>query len=85
MITYTNLAQFRHNESRKLAERWLKMMTERDEAYRKLDILRKQYSEANEQDKTKLSEEIMPLEERYEILIIDITSLEKEIRAFEQR
>jgi hypothetical protein len=85
MITYTNLAQFRHNESRKLAERWLKMMTERDEAYRKLDILRKQYSEANEQDKTKLSEEIIPLEERYEILIIDITSLEKEIRAFEQR
>lgn len=85
MITYTYLAQFRHNESRKLAERWLKMMTERDEAYRKLDILRKQYSEANEQDKTKLSEEIIPLEERYEILIIDITSLEKEIRAFEQR
>ena len=85
MITYTNLAQFRHNESRKLAERWLKMMTERDEAYRKLDILRKQYSEANEQDKPKLSEEIIPLEERYEILIIDITSLEKEIRAFEQR
>ena len=61
------------------------MMAERDEAYRKLDILRKQYSEANEQDKTKLSEEIIPLEERYEILIIDITSLEKEIRAFEQR
>ena len=48
-------------------------------------IRRKQYSEANEQDKTKLSEEIIPLEERYEILIIDITSLEKEIRAFEQR
>ena len=85
MITYTYLAQFRHNESRKLAERWLKMMTERDEAYRKLEILRKQYSEANEQDKPKLSEEIIPLEERYEILIIDITSLEKEIRAFEQR
>ena len=85
MITYTNLDQFRHEESRKLAERWLNMMTERDETYRKLDTLRKQYSDANAKDKPKLSEAIIPLEERYEILIIDIASLEKEIRAFEQR
>ena len=85
MITYTNLDQFRHKESRKLAERWLNMMTERDETYRKLDTLRKQYSDANAKDKPKLSEAIIPLEERYEILIIDIASLEKEIRAFEQR
>lgn len=85
MITYTNLAQFRHQESRKLAERWLNMITERDETYRKLDTLRKQYSDANAKDKPKLSEAIIPLEERYEILIIDIASLEKEIRAFEQR
>ena len=85
MITYTNFTQFRHEESRKLAERWLNMTEERDETYRKLDTLRKQYSDANAQDKPKLSEAIIPLEERYEILIIDIDSLEKEIRAYEQR
>ena len=85
MITYTNFTQFRHEESRKLAERWLSMTEERDETYRKLDTLRKQYSDANAQDKPKLSEAIIPLEERYEILIIDINSLEKEIRAYEQR
>lgn len=84
-ITYTTLSQFRHEESRKLAEKWMKMSAERNKASEQLEGLRKEYSVAKAEKKTELATKILPLEQRYEKLVADLRTLEKEIRAFEQR
>lgn len=84
-ITYTTLSQFRHEESRKLADKWLKMVAERNKASEQLEGLRKEYSVAKAEKKTELAARILPLEQKYEKLITDIHALEKEIRTFEQR
>ena len=84
-ITYTNLSQFRHEESRKMAEKWLKLVDERNTTSEQLENLRKQYSLAKEAQRTELSNTILSLEQKYEKLIADVRSLEKEIRIFEQR
>ena len=84
-ITYTTLSQFRHEESRKLAGKWLKMVAERNKASEQLEGLRKEYSVAKAEKKTELAARILPLEQKYEKLIADIHALEKEIRTFEQR
>lgn len=84
-ITYTTLSQFRHEESRKLADKWLKMVAERNKASEQLEGLRKEYSVAKAEKKTELAARILPLEQKYEKLIADIHALEKEIRTFEQR
>ena len=84
-ITYTNLSQFRHEESRKMAEKWLKLVDERNTTCEQLENLRKKYSLAKEAQRTELSSTILSLEQKYEKLIADVHSLEKEIRIFEQR
>lgn len=84
-ITYTNLSQFRHDESRKLAEKWLKLVDERNKASEQLDKLRMDYSLANDEKKAELATTLLSLEQKYEKLIADVHSLEKEIRIFEQR
>ena len=84
-ITYTNLSQFRHEESRKMAEKWLKLVDERNTTSEQLENLRKKYSLAKETQRTELSSTILSLEQKYEKLIADVRSLEKEIRIFEQR
>ena len=84
-ITYANLSQFRHEESRKMAEKWLKLVDERNTTCEQLENLRKQYSLAKEAQRTELSNTILSLEQKYEKLIADVHSLEKEIRIFEQR
>ena len=84
-ITYTTISQFRHEESRKLAGKWLKMVAERNKASEQLEGLRKEYSVAKAEKKTELAARILPLEQKYEKLIADIHALEKEIRTFEQR
>lgn len=84
-ITYTNLSQFRHEESRKMAEKWLKLVDERNTTCEQLENLRKKYSLAKEAQRTELSNTILSLEQKYEKLIADVHSLEKEIRIFEQR
>ena len=84
-ITYTNLSQFRHDESRKLAEEWLKLVDERNKASEQLDKLRMDYSLANDEKKAELATTLLSLEQKYEKLIADVHSLEKEIRIFEQR
>ena len=84
-ITYTNLSQFRHEESRKMAEKWLKLVDERNTTCEQLENLRKKYSLAKEAQRTELSSTILSLEQKYEKLIADVRSLEKEIRIFEQR
>lgn len=84
-ITYTNLSQFRHDESRKLAEEWLKLVDERNKASKQLDKLRMDYSLANDEKKAELATTLLSLEQKYEKLIADVHSLEKEIRIFEQR
>ena len=84
-ITYTNLSQFRHEESRKLAEEWLKLVDERNKASEQLDKLRMDYSLANDEKKAELATTLLSLEQKYEKLIADVHSLEKEIRIFEQR
>ena len=84
-ITYTNLSQFRHDESHKLAEEWLKLVDERNKASEQLDKLRMDYSLANDEKKAELATTLLSLEQKYEKLIADVHSLEKEIRIFEQR
>lgn len=84
-ITYTNLSQFRHDESRKLAEEWLKLVDERNKASEQLDKLRMDYSLANDEKKAELATTLLSLEQKYEKLIAEVHSLEKEIRIFEQR
>ena len=84
-ITYTNLSQFRHDESRKLAEEWLKLVDERNKASEQLVKLRMDYSLANDEKKAELATTLLSLEQKYEKLIADVHSLEKEIRIFEQR
>ena len=84
-ITYTNLSQFRHDESRKLAEEWQKLVDERNKASEQLDKLRMDYSLANDEKKAELATTLLSLEQKYEKLIADVHSLEKEIRIFEQR
>lgn len=84
-IIYTNLSQFRHDESRKLAEEWLKLVDERNKASEQLDKLRMDYSLANDEKKAELATTLLSLEQKYEKLIADVHSLEKEIRIFEQR
>ena len=84
-ITYTNLSQFRNEESRKLANKWLKLVDERNKASEQLEELRKQYSVARPEKKAELAASILALEQKYEKLIADVRSMEKEIRIFEQR
>ncbi|MBO5794418.1 MAG: hypothetical protein J6R11_04995 [Bacteroidaceae bacterium] len=84
-ITYTNLSQFRNEESRKLANKWLKLIDERNKASEQLEELRKQYSVSRPEKKAELAASILALEQKYEKLIADVRSMEKEIRIFEQR
>lgn len=84
-ITYTNLSQFRNEESRKLANKWLKLVDERNKASERLEELRKQYSVSRPEKKAELAASILALEQKYEKLITDVRSMEKEIRIFEQR
>ena len=84
-ITYTNLSQFRNEESRKLANKWLKLVEERNKASEQLEELRKQYSVSRPEKKAELAASILALEQKYEKLIADVRSMEKEIRIFEQR
>ena len=84
-ITYTNLSQFRNEESRKLANKWLKLLDERNKASEQLEELRKQYSVSRPEKKAELAASILALEQKYEKLIADVRSMEKEIRIFEQR
>ena len=84
-ITYTNLSQFRNEENRKLANKWLKLVDERNKASEQLEELRKQYSVSRPEKKTELAASILALEQKYEKLIADVRSIEKEIRIFEQR
>ena len=84
-ITYTNLSQFRNEESRKLANKWLKLVDERNKASEQLEELRKQYSVSRPEKKAELAASILALEQKYEKLITDVRSMEKEIRIFEQR
>lgn len=84
-ITYTNLSQFRNEESRKLANKWLKLVDERNKASEQLEELRKQYSVSRPEKKAELATSILALEQKYEKLIADVRSMEKEIRIFEQR
>ena len=84
-ITYTNLSQFRNEESRKLANKWLKLVDERNKASEQLEELRKQYSVSRLEKKAELAASILALEQKYEKLIADVRSMEKEIRIFEQR
>lgn len=84
-ITYTNLSQFRNEESRKLANKWLKLVDERNKASEQLEELRKQYSVSRPEKKAELAASIHALEQKYEKLIADVRSMEKEIRIFEQR
>jgi hypothetical protein len=84
-ITYTNLSQFRNEESRKLANKWLKLVDERNKASERLEELRKQYSVSRPEKKAELAASILALEQKYEKLIADVRSMEKEIRIFEQR
>lgn len=84
-ITYTNLSQFRNEESRKLANKWLKLVDERNKASEQLEELRKQYSVARPEKKAELAASILALEQKYEKQIADVRSMEKEVRIFEQR
>ena len=84
-ITYNSISQFRHEESRKLAEKWMKMSAERNTVSGQLEDLRHQYHVANSEKKAELATKILPLEQRYEKLVAGLRTLEKEIRAFEQR
>ena len=84
-ITYTNLSQFRNEESRRLANKWLKLVDERNKASEQLEELRKQYSVSRPEKKAELAASILALEQKYEKLIADVRSMEKEIRIFEQR
>lgn len=84
-ITYTSLSQFRHDESKQLAECWIKMNKEREKVASKLNTLRYQFISVKEDKKQNLSTNILKLEQTYEKLIYDIYSLEKEIRSYEQR
>lgn len=84
-ITYNGISQFRHEESRKLAEKWMKMSAERNTVSGQLEDLRHQYHVANSEKRAELATKILPLEQKYEKLVAEIHSLEKEIRAFEQR
>lgn len=84
-ITYTNLSQFRNEESRKLAKKWLKLVDERNKASEQLEELRKQYSVSRPEKKAEIAASILALEQKYEKLIADVRSMEKEIRIFEQR
>ena len=84
-ITYTNLSQFRNEESRKLANKWLKLLDERNKASEQLEELRKQYSVSRPEKKAELAASILALEQKYEKLIADVRSMEKEVRIFEQR
>lgn len=84
-ITYTNLSRFRNEESRKLANKWLKLVDERNKASEQLEELRKQYSVSRPEKKAELAASILALEQKYEKLIADVRSMEKEIRIFEQR
>ncbi len=84
-ITYTNLSQFRNEESRKLANKWLKLIDERNKASEQLEELRKQYSMSRPEKKAELAASILALEQKYEKLIADVRSMEKEIKIFEQR
>lgn len=84
-ITYTNLSQFRNEESRKLANKWLKLVDERNKASEQLEELRKQYSVSRPEKKAELAASILAIEQKYEKLIADVRSMEKEIRIFEQR
>ena len=84
-IAYTNLSQFRNEESRKLANKWLKLVDERNKASEQLEELRKQYSVSRPEKKAELAASILALEQKYEKLIADVRSMEKEVRIFEQR
>ena len=84
-ITYNSISQFRHEESRKLAEKWMKMVAECNTVSGQLEDLRHQYHVANSEKRAELATKILPLEQRYEKLAAGLRTLEKEIRAFEQR
>jgi hypothetical protein len=63
----------------------MKMSAERKTVSEQLEVLRHQYHVANSEKRAELATKILPLEQKYEKLVAEIHSLEKEIRAFEQR
>lgn len=84
-IIYTTLSQFRHDESARLAVRWLAKTKEKDEVGRHLETKRRQFISGDASTKATLKSEILALEQQYENLIPAISLLEKEIRVYEQR
>ena len=68
-----------------MAEKWIKMIAERNTVSEQLEGLRQKYSEGKPENKAELATKILPLEQKYEKLVSDLCSLEKEIRTFEQR
>lgn len=84
-ITYTTLSQFRYNESKSLAEKWLNVQRELNILSAELDKLRLQYYFGDKVLKQNLTPKIVESEQKYEKMLTDIYKLEKEIRSYEQR
>lgn len=83
--TYTSFSQFRNNNARIAAGKWVKMKQEHDAIAKKLSILRTTYHNSNAQEREKLKEQILPLEKQAEDLQDSIKSQEKLIRSLEGR
>lgn len=84
-IIYTSFNQFRYNESKSLAQKWLNQTQRMHNLSTELDNLRQKFSTSNKHDRNELSPVIKSKEQEYEKLINDIYDIEKEIRSYEQR
>ena len=83
--TYTSFSQFRNGNARTAAGKWVKMKQEYEGIAKKLCTLRATYHSSNAQDREKLKEQILPLENQAEELQDSIKSQEKLIRSLEGR
>ena len=83
--TYTSFSQFRNENARVAAEKWLKMKQDYDVAANKLSNLREAYHISNVQDRDNQKEQILPLEKQLEELHNSIKSQEILIRSLEGR
>lgn len=82
-LTFTTISQFKTENGRRMAQQWASKCKDLEELEKELSELRNQYASANDVKRKQSSSQILEKERKEEMLISEISFLEKEIRKAE--
>ena len=82
-IVYHKREDFKVPQAAQTLDLWLRNKTELEKTYKTLELLRKSYHTANQQQRTKLRSEILMLEQNEEELLKQLKQQERMIRKLE--